>query len=64
VYPAAGLVHEARRRGAFTAEINPEPTAASAAVDMVIQSAAEDVLPRLDELLNAALFLPRLRLAD
>ena len=50
VFPAAGLVHEARRRGAFTAEINPEPTAASAAVDLVIQAPAEDALPRLDEL--------------
>ena len=30
VYPAAGLVHEARRHGAFTAEINLEATPASA----------------------------------
>lgn len=52
VYPAAGLVHEARRRGAFTAEINLEPTAASAAVDLAVHAAAEEVLPRLDELLH------------
>jgi NAD-dependent deacetylase len=45
VYPAAGLVHEARARGAFTAEINVEQTAASKAVDVAIQSAAEVVLP-------------------
>jgi NAD-dependent deacetylase len=47
VYPAAGLVHEARARGAFTAEINLEPTAASAAVDVTIQGRAEEVLPGL-----------------
>ena len=52
VYPAAGLVHEARRRGAFTAEINLEPTAASAAVNLAVHAAAEEVLPRLDELLH------------
>lgn len=47
VYPAAGLVHEARRRGAFTVEINLEPTAASAAVDLPIHARAEEVLPLL-----------------
>jgi len=52
VYPAAGLVHEARRRGAFTVEINPDATAASPAVDLAIHAAAEDVLPRLDERLH------------
>jgi len=52
VYPAAGLVREARQHGAFTAEINPEPTAASAVVELAIHAAAEDVLPRLDELLR------------
>jgi NAD-dependent deacetylase len=53
VYPAAGLVHQARRRGAFTVEINTEATAASEAVDLVIPGAAEQVLPALDELLLA-----------
>jgi len=47
VYPAAGLVHEARRRGAFTVEINLDSTPASAAVDLAIQGPAEDILPRL-----------------
>jgi NAD-dependent deacetylase len=47
VYPAAGFVHEARRRGAFTVEINPEPTAASSAVDLPIHARAEEVLPLL-----------------
>ena len=49
VYPAAGLVHEAQRRGAFTAEINLEATPASSAVDLAIQGAAEQILPLLTE---------------
>jgi NAD-dependent deacetylase len=49
VYPAAGLVHEAQRRGAFTAEINLEATPASSAVDLAIQGAAEQILPLLNE---------------
>ena len=47
VYPAAGLVTEARRRGAFTIEINPEATPASSAVDAVLREPAEVVLPLL-----------------
>jgi NAD-dependent deacetylase len=50
VYPAAGLVDEARRRGAFTVEINPEATPASASVDLAIRGAAEAILPLLGEL--------------
>jgi NAD-dependent deacetylase len=52
VYPAAGFVQYARSRGAFTAEINFEPTSASAQVDLSILGPAEDVLPRLDRLLH------------
>ena len=48
VYPAAGLVHEAKARGAFTAEVNPDVTAASDAVDLAIQGGAEHVLPQVD----------------
>ena len=51
VYPAAGFVRHARSLGAFTAEINLEPTPASSVVDTAILGAAEDVLPRLDQLL-------------
>lgn len=51
VYPAAGLVHEARHHGAFTAEINLEETPASAAVDLVIHGAAEQILPAIARLL-------------
>jgi NAD-dependent deacetylase len=54
VYPAAGLVHEARRRGAFTVEINLEATPSSGEVDLAILGAAEDVLPRVASLMNAA----------
>jgi NAD-dependent deacetylase len=45
VYPAAGLVAEARSRGAFTAEINPETT--GAAVDAALAMPAERALPLL-----------------
>jgi len=47
VYPAAGLVHEARRRGALTVEVNVEVTPASPVVDISIQGAAEAILPAL-----------------
>jgi NAD-dependent protein deacetylase/lipoamidase len=46
VYPAAALVAEARARGAFTVEINPETTAA--AVDVALAMPAEEALPLLD----------------
>jgi NAD-dependent SIR2 family protein deacetylase len=52
VHPAAGLLFEAKRHGAVTAEINPVPTPASGIVDFAIQGRAEDVLPRLDLLLT------------
>lgn len=51
VYPAAGLVDESRRRGAFTAEINLEETPASGSVDVAIHGGAEEVLPRVAALL-------------
>ena len=53
VHPAAGLVHEAKSHGAFTAEINPDLTEASATVDIAIHAAAEVALPALDALLTA-----------
>lgn len=52
VYPAAGLVDEAGRRGAFTVEINPETTEATGRVDVALQEPAEDVLDRLEGLLS------------
>jgi NAD-dependent deacetylase len=51
VYPAAGLVLEASRLGAFTAEINPEPTEISGELDLAIAGKAEDVLVEIDRLL-------------
>ena len=47
VYPAAGLVHQAKRHGAFTVEINVEPTDVSGAVDVAVKGKAEEVLPTL-----------------
>lgn len=47
VYPAAGLVYEARRRGAFTAEINLEATPASSAVHVAIHGPADQILPNI-----------------
>lgn len=52
VYPAAGLVHAARRNGAFTAEINPVATDAAGVVDLAIAMRAEDALPRLEALVK------------
>ncbi len=54
VHPAAGLITEARARGAFSAEINPEATPASEAVDCVLQARAEDALDALDRALGDA----------
>jgi len=48
VYPAAGLVHEAQRLGAFTVEVNLDPTPASRVVDLAIQGPAEVVLPEVE----------------
>jgi NAD-dependent deacetylase len=47
VYPAAGFIHEARANGATVAEINPDATEASHAVDISIRGKAEEVLPAL-----------------
>jgi NAD-dependent deacetylase len=52
VYPAAGLVYEARENGAFTVEINPDSTPASGTVDLVIRSGAEIALPQVEDLLT------------
>lgn len=48
VYPAAGLLHEARARGAFTVEINPVATELSSTLDLSIQMPAEEALPELE----------------
>jgi NAD-dependent deacetylase len=48
VYPAAGMIAEAHRQGAFTVEINPEATPSSHAVDLAIRGPAEEVLPAIE----------------
>ena len=53
VYPAAGLIDEARRRGATTVEINRDATPATSMVDIALHGKAEDVLPSIDALLRA-----------
>jgi NAD-dependent SIR2 family protein deacetylase len=45
---AGGLLHEAARHGAFTAEINVEATEASTRVDLAIRAPAEQLLRDVD----------------
>jgi NAD-dependent deacetylase len=51
VYPAAGLVAEARRRGAYAVEMNIEATPASSSVDLVLQGPAEKLLDEIERLI-------------
>ncbi len=53
VYPAAGLLRNARAHGAFTVEINPDETLASAAVNLSIRAGVEIALPQIDSLLSS-----------
>ena len=48
VYPAASLVHEAKRWGAFTAELNIETTPASDLVDLTLRGPAEELLVEVE----------------
>ena len=54
VYPAAGLMHHAKRNGAFTVEINPDATGVSRTVDMAITTPAEEALEQLDSAVQQA----------
>ena len=47
VYPAAGFLEQAKARGAYTVEINPEATPATRMVDLALAGGAETVLPLL-----------------
>ncbi len=49
VYPAAGFVHAARARGAFTAEVNADETVISGMVDVSLRGKSGEVLPRVVE---------------
>ena len=53
VHPAAGLLAAARARGAFTAEVNPEPTPATGTVSLAVSGRAEEVLDAVERLLTA-----------
>ena len=52
VYPAAGLVREACRHGAFTAEINPVATESAGIVNLAIAMPAEIALPAIHTLMQ------------
>jgi len=52
VSPAAGFAGEARRRGAFTAEINPEPGDATGAIDLAVAQPAEVALEEIESRLR------------
>ena len=47
VYPAAGLIADARHAGAAVIEVNLEPTPVSGAVDVGLYGKAGEILPRL-----------------
>ncbi len=53
VYPAAGLIPEARRAGARVIEINPDVTAASETADVTLRLPAADALAAVDTALSA-----------
>ena len=52
VYPAAGLLHEARARGAFTVEINVDATEASEIVDLAVTAPADEALDAVAHLVE------------
>jgi NAD-dependent deacetylase len=52
VYPAAAFLDRARSRGAFTVEINTEPTPATGVVDLVLTGPAGEILSRVDQRLE------------
>jgi NAD-dependent deacetylase len=53
VYPAAGLVDEARRSGAAIIEINPDDTPMTGRVDVAVRQPAERFLPAVEAALGA-----------
>lgn len=53
VYPAAGLLHHARRNGAFCVEINTDATSVSGSVDVAIAAPAEEALGEIEAMLRA-----------
>lgn len=53
VYPAAGLIELAKRRGARTIEVNPQATAISGEVDLVLTGPSGQVLPAVLDAMDA-----------
>jgi NAD-dependent deacetylase len=51
VYPAAQLVHEAKNRGAYTVEVNLEPTPSSGLLDLALRGPAEEILDHVERLI-------------
>lgn len=54
VHPAASLVSEAARRGAWTAEVNMGETSITSAVDLSLTGPAEEILARVARALSGA----------
>lgn len=52
VFPAADLVHQAHRLGAFTVEINPEATPATPSLDLYLKGKSEIVLDQIETLIT------------
>ncbi|MBZ0171628.1 MAG: NAD-dependent protein deacylase, partial [Phycisphaerales bacterium] len=47
VYPAAGMIHTARRAGATTIEVNPDATGISEVIDIALRGPSGVILPDL-----------------
>ncbi len=54
VYPAAGLVVEAKRHGATTIEVNPDETPLAPYLDFAVRHPAESFLPLVEVALGIA----------
>ena len=50
VYPAAALADSARANGAYTVEINPQPTDQAGHFDLVVSGKFGDTIPELVDL--------------
>lgn len=53
VFPAAGFIHVAKRRGVPVIEVNPDDTGATKVVDIALRGRSADILPRLVEAMIA-----------
>ena len=53
VYPAAGLIPDAKRAGATVIEINPDATPASSSADVVIRQPAAEALTQIEHFLSS-----------